>query len=180
LHREVLARPSLQGESEVELKAPAHRLQLAPLRTSGAAEQSEDSPATASLARLLLVRVLVKDEAQRSEANRESKNLRLRRLAARAPVKRELEEREGKAPMVNLADRQEAGRLLQLSRGKGNQSAERKRERALHRLQGHDDFSVTVLAALEKFSGPLLCPFSVDPGRLAQAPLQEFCNLDRV
>jgi hypothetical protein len=107
---------------------------------SVAAAQSEDNPATASLPRHLRVRVLAKREGQKSEANRESIDLQPRRLAGQVRAKREAEESEGKALMVNLVGSQEAARHLLLSKGRGRESrsAERKRERGLHR-QGHNN-----------------------------------------
>jgi hypothetical protein len=66
------------------------------------------------------------------------------------PAKREAQGREGRAPMVNLADSQEAERLVRLSASRGNRSAERKRERKKHRHQGHDKFPLIVVAAPEE------------------------------
>jgi hypothetical protein len=85
-----------------------HRHQrVVPVRMSVAAEQSEDNhPATANLARHLVVQVL---------------------------AKREADQREDKAPTVNLPSSQKAKRQLRLRKGRGNQSAERKRARGLHR-----------------------------------------------
>jgi hypothetical protein len=102
---------------------------------SVAAAQSEDNPATASLARHLRVRVLAKREAEKSEANRESIDLQPRRLLGQVRAKREAEESERKVPTVNQVGSLEAERQLLLSkgRGRGSRSAERKRERALHR-----------------------------------------------
>jgi hypothetical protein len=117
-----------------------HRQAAGPVRVSVAAAQSEDNPATASLPRHLRVRVLAKREGQKSEANRESIDLQPRRLAGQVRAKREAEESEGKVPMVNLVGSQEAARHLLLSKGRGRESrsAERKRERGLHR-QGHNN-----------------------------------------
>ena len=108
--------------------AAEHRLQPAKGRVSVAAAQSEDSLATASLARRLRVLVPVKD-------NPESIDLRPHHLLVQVQAKREVEEREGKVPMVNLAASQEADRLrlFQLSADKGSPNAERKRARGLHR-----------------------------------------------
>jgi hypothetical protein len=100
-----------------------------------AAEQSEGN-----LARRLWVRVPVNRKAEKSEANRESIDLQPRRLLVLVRAKREVEEREGKAPMVNLVGSQGAERQLLLSkgRGRGSRSAERKKKRGLHR-QGHNN-----------------------------------------
>jgi hypothetical protein len=122
--------------------AAEHRLQPARGRVSVAAAQSADSLATASLARRLRARVLVNREAEKNADNPESIDLRPHRLPVQVPAKREVEEREGKVPMVNLAASREADRLrlLQLSAGKGNRSAERKRARGLHRHEDHNNF----------------------------------------
>jgi hypothetical protein len=107
------------------------------VRVSVAVAQSEDSPATANLARLLLVRVLANPEAEKSVDHLASIDLPPHRLPARAPVKCEAEEREGRVHTVNLAGSQEAERQLRLSRGRGSRSAERKKGRRLHR-QDHN------------------------------------------
>jgi hypothetical protein len=100
-----------------------------------AAEQSESN-----LARRLWVRVPVNREAEKSVDNLASIDLRPRRLPVLLRAKREVEERAGKVPTVNLAGSQGAERQLRLSkgRGRGSQSAERKRKRGLHR-QGHNN-----------------------------------------
>jgi hypothetical protein len=79
-------------------------------------------------------------EGDNSEANRESIDLQPRRLPVQVRAKRVVEEREGKAPMVNLVDNPEAERLLGLSaaRARDNRSGERKKERGLHR-QGRNN-----------------------------------------
>lgn len=130
-------------------------------------EESEDSlPATASLARRLLVQYLAKDEVEKSEvnqesiglrprrlpaqdlakgevekseANRESINLQTRRLPAQLRAKREVVGRGGKAPMLSPVGNQGAVRLRLLSAARDNQNAERKRERELRR-QGRNNF----------------------------------------
>jgi hypothetical protein len=101
------------------------------VRVSVAAAQSEDS-----LARLR-VQGPVKGKAQKNADSPESIDLRRHRLSVQVQVKREVEEREAKVPMVNLAASQEAERLLQLRAGKRNRSAERKRARGPHR-RGHN------------------------------------------
>ena len=149
------ARGSLAGlrtlQSKAVVKRPRfsaaeHRLQLAQVRMSVAAAQSADSKATANLARRLRVRVRVSREAEKSEANRESINLKPHRLPVQVQAKREV-------PMVNLAASQEVERLLQLSTGKGSRSAERKRARGPRRHEDHNNFSLIILAAPEHKSG---------------------------
>lgn len=122
------------------MKAVEHRLQPGLVRVSVVAERSEDNPATANPARRLPVEVPAKREARKSVDNREPTGLQPRRLLVRVRVKREVEEREGRAHMVNLAARQKAERQLRVNRGKGNQSAERKRARGPHRHEGHNNF----------------------------------------
>jgi hypothetical protein len=112
---------------------------VVPVRVSVAAEQSEDNhPATANLARHLVVQVLARREAEKSVGNLAPINLQPRRLPVQVRAKREADEREGKAPMVNLPGSQKAERQLRLSKGRGNRSAERKRARGLHR-RGHNN-----------------------------------------
>jgi hypothetical protein len=104
---------------------------------SVAAAHSKDSPATANLARLLLVRVLANREAEKSADNLASIGHRPHRQRVEVPATPEVEEREGKAP--KLAGSQEVGRRLRLSRGRGSRSAERKKERRLHR-RDHNNY----------------------------------------
>jgi hypothetical protein len=113
--------------------AAEHR-QPARVRLNVAAAQSADS-----LVLRLRVWVPVNREAQKNSDNPESINLRPHRLPVQVQAKREVEEREGKVPMVNLAASQEAERLLQLSGDKGSRSAERKRARGLHRHEDHNN-----------------------------------------
>jgi hypothetical protein len=134
------ARDSLAGLQTYQSKAVAERPrpsaaehpQPAQLRVSFAA-QSADNLATASLALRLRVRVPVNREAEKNADNPASINLRPHRLPVRVQAKREVEERGGRVPMVNLAASQEAERLLQLSAGKDSRSAARKRARGPHR-----------------------------------------------
>lgn len=96
--------------------------------------QSEDSQGTASLKRHLpVVRAPVKREAARSVDNLESISLQLHRLPVLARVRCEVEEREGRVPMVNLAGSREAEHLLRLNRGRKNRKVERKKEKGLQR-----------------------------------------------
>ena len=95
--------------------------------------------ATLNLARHLLVQGLAKGEGEKSEANRESIDLQARRLPGQVRAMREAEEREGKASLVNLPGSPEAEHQLPLSKVRGNQSAERKRARGLHR-RGHNKY----------------------------------------
>jgi hypothetical protein len=152
------------GVGRWKLSAGGRHHQPVRVHRNVAAERSEGN-----LPRRLWVRVPVKREAEKSEANRESINLQPRRppvrvlakreveesednlasielqphrLPAQAPLRREAEEREGKVPMVNLAGSQGAERHLLLSKDKGrrSRSAERKKKRGLHR-QGHNNSS---------------------------------------
>ena len=134
-----------------------HRLQSAPVRVRGEVAQSEDSLAMANLARRLRVRLPVKREAEKNAGNPDSIDLRPRRLPVQVQAKREVEEKEGRVRMVNLVVSQEADRLrlLQLSAGKCNLSAERKRVRGPHRHEDHNNFLVITLAAPEQKPGPL-------------------------
>ena len=134
--------------------ASQHRLQPAQVVLSVASAQSEDSLATASLECRLRVLVQVDREAEKNADNPESIDLRLHRLPVQAQAKREVEEREGKVPMVNLAASPEVERLLQLSARKGSsRSAERKRARGPHRHEDHNNLLLIVLAAPEQKSG---------------------------
>jgi hypothetical protein len=72
---------------------------------------------------------------------------------AQLPVKRVADEKENKAPMVNLAGRREAERQLRLNAARGNQNAERKRDRKKHRHQDHDKFLLIVRPVPEQNSG---------------------------
>jgi hypothetical protein len=87
------------------------------------------------------VRAPANREAEKSEDNRQSIDLQpRRRLPVQVRAKREVEEREGKAPMINLAGSLEAVRHLPLSKDRGRESrtAERKKKRGLRR-QGHNN-----------------------------------------
>ena len=158
------ARGSLAGlrtsQSEAVVERPRfsaaeqQRLQLARVLQSVAAAQSEDSLVTVNLPRRLQVRVLVNREAQKNADNPESIDLQPHHLPVQVRAKREVQKREGKVPMVNLAASQEGERLLQLSAGKGSsRSAERKRARGPHRHEDHNNFLLIVLAAPEQKSG---------------------------
>lgn len=81
-------------------------------------------------------------EAEKNVDNPDSIDLRPHRVPVQVQAKREVEERRGKVPMVNLAGSQEVERLLQLSTGNGSRSAERKRARGPHR---HDYNKVRAL-----------------------------------
>jgi hypothetical protein len=123
------------GLERWKLNAGGRHLQPVQVHRNVAAEQSQGN-----LACRLWARVPVNHEAEKSEANRESIDLQPHRLAARAPVRCKAEERKHKVPTVNLVGSQGAERQLLLSkdRGRGSRSAERKRERGLHR-QGHNN-----------------------------------------
>ena len=160
------ARGNLAGlracQSKAVVKRPRssvaeHRPQSAPVRVRGEVAQSEDSLAMANLARRLRVRLPVKREAEKNAGNPDSIDLRPRRLPVQVQAKREVEEKEGRVRMVNLAASQEADRLrlLQLSAGKCNLSAERKRVRGPHRHEDHNNFLLITLAAPDQEPGPL-------------------------
>jgi hypothetical protein len=123
------------GLERWKLNAGGRHLQPVQVHRNVAPEQSEGN-----LARRLRVRVPANREAEKSEANLESIDLQPRRLPAQVPMRCKVEERGDKAPTVNLAGSQGAERQLRLSkgRGRGSQSAERKRERGLHR-QDHNN-----------------------------------------
>jgi hypothetical protein len=133
--------PTLQSKVAVKLseRNPVeHHRQPAPVRRSGAAAQREDNPVTASLARLLRVRVLEKHEAEKSVDNLESIGLRPHRQPRQVPAKPAVEEREDK--LLNLAGSQEVGSHLRLSRGRGSRSGERKKAKRL-RHRDHNNKS---------------------------------------
>jgi len=160
------ARGSLAGlrtsQSEAVVERPRssaaeqQRLQLARVLQSVAAAQSEDSPVTASLPRRLRVLAQVNREAEKNADNPESIDLRPHRPPVQVPAKREVEEREGRVPLVNLAASQEADRLPQLSAGKGNRSAERKKARGPRRHEDHNNFLLIISMAPEQKSGAVL------------------------
>jgi hypothetical protein len=135
-----------------ELGVAGHRRhRVVPVRVSVAPEQSEDNhPATANLAHHLVVQVLSRREAEKSLGN--LPNLQPSRRPVPVRAKREADEREGKGPMVNLPASQKAERQLQLSKGRGSRSAERKRARGLHR-RGRS-YLVNSCGAPEQNSGP--------------------------
>jgi hypothetical protein len=137
------------------------RLQPAQVLESVAAAQSEDSLATASLARRLRVLVQVNSEAEKNADNPQSTDLRRHRLPVQVQAKREVQEREGWVPLVNLAANQEPARLLQPSTGKGSRSAERKRARGPHRHEDHNNRVLLAcgrLAAFEAFGNTATQP----------------------
>jgi hypothetical protein len=138
------------------------------VRVRGEVAQSEDSLATASLARRLQVRVPVQDKAEKNAGNPESIDLRRHRLPAQVRAKHAAEEREGKVRMVNLQANQELERLLLLSAGKRSLSMERKKARGPHRREDHNNFLLITLAAPDQKPWPLFCASVV--GRLCQTP----------
>jgi len=99
------------------------------------------------------VRVLVNREAQKNADNPESIDLQRHRLPVQVRAKREVEEREGKVPMVNLAASQQGERLLHLSAGKRSRSAERKRARGRRRHEDHNNFLLNYLSGPGTKSG---------------------------
>jgi hypothetical protein len=105
-----------------------------------AVDNSEDNLGTANPARHLLVQGLAKRQAGKSVDNLVFIDLQPHRPPVQVPVRCKVEERGDKAPTVNQVGSLEAERQLLLSkgRGRGSRSAERKRERALHR-QGHSN-----------------------------------------
>jgi hypothetical protein len=123
-----------------ELSVAKHHHPPVPVGVSVAAAQSEHNRATANLARHLVVQVPARRESEKSVGSLAPINLKPRRLSVQVqlPAKHAVDEREGKALMVNLAGSQEAGSHPRLSRGRANRSAERKRARGLRR-QGHNN-----------------------------------------
>ena len=120
--------------------ARRHRPRV-PVRASVAAAQSEDNRATPNLARhQVVLQVPARREAEKSVGSLAPISLQPRRLSVQVQLraKRVVDEREGKALMVNLAVSQEAERHLRLSKGRGNRSAERKSARGLRR-QGNNN-----------------------------------------
>jgi hypothetical protein len=115
-----------------------HHRPLAPVRVSVAVVQSKDGPRTANRPRHLLVRVLARGEAQKSVHNLASTNPQPRRPAVQVPAKHEVEKREAKVPLANLARRQEQECQLGLSPDRENRSAARKKARKKHRRQDHN------------------------------------------
>jgi hypothetical protein len=115
--------------------AGRRRHRVVPVRVSVAAAQSEDNHlAPVNLACHLVVQVLARREAEKSVGNLAPINLQPRRLPVHLRAKREADQREGKAPLVNLPASQKAERQLPLSKGRGN--PQRKKAKELHR-QGH-------------------------------------------
>jgi hypothetical protein len=159
------ARGSLAGLRTCQSKAVVERLRssaaeqhlrLARVRVSVAAAPSEDSLVTANLPRRLQVWVQVNREAQKNADNPESIDLQPHRPQVQVRAKREVEEREGKVRMVNLAASREAQRLLQLSAGKRRRSAERKRARGPRRHEDRNNFLLNYLSGPGAKSGAVL------------------------
>jgi hypothetical protein len=117
----------------------------------------------------VVLQVPARREVEKSVGSLASINLQPRRLSVQVQLraKRAVDEREGKALMVNLAVSQEADRHLRLSKGRGNPSAERKRARGLRR-QGHDPGEFSKRLRNEKSGVALFNAFPV--GRLCQTP----------
>jgi hypothetical protein len=100
----------------------------APVRVSVAAAQNK-----VNLVRHLAVEPSARREAEKSLGNLAPINLQPCRLPVRVRfrAKREVDEREDKAPTLNLPASQKAERQLRLSKGRGN--PQRKKERGLQR-----------------------------------------------
>jgi hypothetical protein len=122
--------------------------QRALARRNVAAEDNLDS---VSLAHRQPVADLAKREAQESRDGLGSVSRQPRRRPVEDRVKRAVDEREARAPMVNPAVNQEAERQLRQSAARDNRSAERKRERGPHR-QDHNKSSFIFVAAPERNS----------------------------
>jgi hypothetical protein len=112
--------------------------QRARARRNVLAENNEDNLDSVSQAHRQPVAGLAKRKAQESRGDLGSINLQPRRLLVRAPANRGVEKREARVPMVNLVGSLGLGRLPQPLGASSNRSAERKRERGLHR-QGHNN-----------------------------------------
>lgn len=108
------------------------------MRASAAAAQSEASrPTWDDLVRHPVVPVLARCEAGKSVGNLARISRQPRRPPRLVRAKREVEEREDKAPMVNRPASLEADRQLRLSKGRGNRNTERRKAKGLHR-RGHN------------------------------------------
>ena len=130
-----------------------------------------------SLERRLRGPLPVNREAEKNVDSPDSIDLQPHHLPVQDRAKHEVQGREGKVPMVNLAASPEVRRLLQLSARQRNRSAERKMARGLRRHEGHNSFFLIILAALEQKPGPLfLC---VSCGRLCQTPGKSTINKSR-
>jgi hypothetical protein len=119
------------------------------LQNRGAVELSERGAAKHHL-RPGQVRVSV---AAESEDSLVCRNLQPRRLPVQVWAKLEEKEREARAPLVNRAGSQKAGRQLGLSAGKGNRNAERKRARGLHHQDRNYSLLIIAAASEQKFRG---------------------------
>ena len=124
--------------------------QRAQARRNVGAENNEDNLDSVSLACRQPVAGLAKREARESRDDLGSINLQPRRPLA--PANRKVEEKEARAPTVNLAGSLGLERPPQLLGASSNQSAERKRERGLQR-QGHNKFSLIIVTAPDQNSG---------------------------
>jgi len=128
-----------------------------PVRVSVAAAENKDNRATVNLVRHLAVQAPARREAEKSVRNLAPINLQPRRLPVQVRAKPKADEREGKAPMVNLPGSPEAKRQLPPSKGRGNWSAGRKKQRGLHR-RGLNNLLVFVAAPGRNPEPPCLNP----------------------
>lgn len=134
---------SRQADNKEELNAVRHHLQRDPVRPNVVAAQSEANPESIDLRpRRLLVLVRANREVRDSVNNLDNLavvELQPVRLPAEVRVKHEVDEREVRAPRLNLGDSPGQERQLRANAVKGSQSAERRRARRLHR-QDHNKF----------------------------------------
>jgi len=126
---------------------PRHRARA---RRNVAAENNEGNLDSVSQAHRQPVAGLAKREAQESRDDLGSINLQPRRLLA--PANRKVEEKEARAHIVSLAGSLGLERLPQLLGASSNRSAERKKEKGLHR-QDHNNFSLIIVTAPDQNSG---------------------------
>jgi hypothetical protein len=136
----LVARRTLLSERAVKVSDLSNARQPhrpVPVRPRVTAELSEDSRATANLARHLAVQGLTRRAEQKSVDNLAPINLQPRHLPVQVRVKREVDHRQGRVPTVNLSGSREAGRKLHLSAGRDNRRVGRKKGRGLQR-RGHN------------------------------------------
>jgi hypothetical protein len=154
-----------------ELSVAGHRRpRVVLVRVSVAAAQNKDNRATVNLARHLAVQAPARREAEKNVGNLAPINLQPRHLAVRVRAKPKADEREGRGPMANLPASQTAERQLRLSKGRrrGNQNAERKKAKGLHR-RGHNYLANFRGGSGQKSSGAAFVRVFV-VGRLCQTP----------
>jgi hypothetical protein len=120
----LVVRPTRQSKGAVklsELSVAGHQHQPVPVPVNVAVAQNEKSrPASDNLVRHPVVQGLARREAEKSADNLAPINRQPRHLEVRVRAKREAEQSEGKAPMVNLAGSQKPDGQPRLRKGRGN------------------------------------------------------------